>query len=213
MHPSETIISRIAIVDHNTLAVIGLKQMLMQVKEGIQVDVFYDVQQLNEAGPDRYFHFFVSSKVLFENRLFFLEHRRKTIVLCQTQGQQFDGFHSLPVDTSEELFTKQLLLMMSHAHRRLNQPNSTDETKVFCHKQLPVPNVNTTSNLLSGREIEVMALVAQGRTNKEIADQLNIALTTVISHRKNICDKLQIKTVSALTIYAVMNGYVTLEQI
>ena len=41
--------------------------------------------------------------------------------------------------------------------------------------------------------------------NKEIADKLNISLTTVISHRKNITEKLGIKSVSGLTIYAAVS--------
>ena len=67
--------------------------------------------------------------------------------------------------------------------------------------------------LLSNRELEVMALIVQGYINKEIADKLNIGLTTVITHRKNIMEKLGIKSVSALTIYAVMNGYVDIHEI
>ena len=49
--------------------------------------------------------------------------------------------------------------------------------------------------------------------NKEIADKLNISLTTVITHRKNITEKLGIKSVSGLTIYAVMNGYIEADRI
>ena len=49
--------------------------------------------------------------------------------------------------------------------------------------------------------------------NKEIADRLNIGLTTVISHRKNIMTKLGLRSVSALTIYAVMHGYINIDQI
>ena len=48
---------------------------------------------------------------------------------------------------------------------------------------------------------------------KEIADKLNISLTTVISHRKNITEKLGIKSVSGLAIYAVMNGYIDADSI
>ena len=48
---------------------------------------------------------------------------------------------------------------------------------------------------------------------KEIADKLNIGLSTVITHRKNIMDKLGMKSVSALTIYAVMHGYVDINKI
>mgnify|MGYP000121560979 FL=1 len=51
------------------------------------------------------------------------------------------------------------------------------------------------------------------KINKEIADKLNISLTTVISHRKNITEKLGIKSVAGLTIYAVMHGYVEADRI
>ena len=67
---------------------------------------------------------------------------------------------------------------------------------------------------LSAREIEVLVLITKGLINKEeIADKLNISLTTVISHRKNITEKLGIKSVSGLTIYAVMHGYVEADRI
>jgi len=56
-------------------------------------------------------------------------------------------------------------------------------------------------------------LITKGLINKEIADKLNISLTTVISHRKNITEKLGIKSVSGLTIYAVMHGYVEADRI
>ena len=66
---------------------------------------------------------------------------------------------------------------------------------------------------LSDREAEVMVLIVKGYINKEIADRLNIGLTTVISHRKNIMTKLGLRIVSALTIYAVMHGYINIDQI
>jgi DNA-binding NarL/FixJ family response regulator len=58
-----------------------------------------------------------------------------------------------------------------------------------------------------------MALIVQGYINKEIAERLNISMATVITHRKNIMDKLGIKSVSALTIYAVTHGYVDINKI
>ena len=58
-----------------------------------------------------------------------------------------------------------------------------------------------------------MALIIQGLINKEIATRLNISITTVNTHRKNIMEKLNIKSVSALTIYAVTHGYVDISKI
>ena len=76
----------------------------------------------------------------------------------------------------------------------------------------PMPKA-LQQKILTDREIEVMALIVQGLINKEIADRLNIGLSTVITHRKNIMDKLGMKSVSALTIYAVMHGYVDINNI
>ena len=72
---------------------------------------------------------------------------------------------------------------------------------------------NADAHELSAREIEVLVLITKGLINKEIADKLNISLTTVITHRKNIVEKLGIKSVSGLTIYAVMHGYIDADRI
>lgn len=70
-----------------------------------------------------------------------------------------------------------------------------------------------TKNELSEREREVLAKVAQGAINKEIADNLNISLNTVITHRKNITAKLGIKTISGLTVYAILNGVISEQEL
>lgn len=66
---------------------------------------------------------------------------------------------------------------------------------------------------LSEREKDVLAQVALGFTNKEIADKLFISIHTVISHRKNITDKLGIKSISGLTVYAILNKLIDTENI
>lgn len=68
--------------------------------------------------------------------------------------------------------------------------------------------VSITTDELSQREIQVLTLVVSGIINKEIATRLNISLNTVLTHRKNITAKLGIKTVSGLTLYALMHGYI-----
>ena len=67
---------------------------------------------------------------------------------------------------------------------------------------------NNQPNVLSGREIDVLRLVASGMINKQIADTLNISINTVLTHRKNITAKLGIKSVSGLSFYAMMNGII-----
>jgi DNA-binding CsgD family transcriptional regulator len=72
----------------------------------------------------------------------------------------------------------------------------------------PKQEEENSDNTLSEREKEVIRLVAKGYTNKEIADILNLSIHTIISHRKNITGKLGIKTISGLSIYALLNGII-----
>ena len=64
---------------------------------------------------------------------------------------------------------------------------------------------------LTDRETNVLKLLAEGKSNKEIADNLNISINTVITHRKNISQKTGIKSVSGLTIYAVVQNLISLD--
>ena len=61
---------------------------------------------------------------------------------------------------------------------------------------------------LSERESEVLVLVAQGSSSKEIADKLNISIHTVNTHRKNITRKTGIKSVAGLAVYAMLHNLV-----
>ncbi len=192
---------KIAIVDSNTLAMLGLKQILQNVLPIMQVDMFGSFTDLTNANPDSYVHFFAAVAIVLENRTFFSERRMKTIVLTTSTdpNAQLSGFHSLCINVPEEQLVRSILMLEQHAHAHgKNLP--------------PMPKV-LQAKILSDREIEVLALIVQGFINKEIADQLNIGLTTVITHRKNIMEKLGMKSVSALTIYAVMHGYVDISKI
>ena len=66
---------------------------------------------------------------------------------------------------------------------------------------------------LSDREKDILVCVARGMLNKEIADQNNISIHTVSSHRKNITRKIGIKTVAGLTVYAILNGLIDVNTI
>ncbi|MBE9468128.1 MAG: response regulator transcription factor [Bacteroidetes bacterium] len=67
------------------------------------------------------------------------------------------------------------------------------------------------NSILSNREKDVLRHIALGLTNKEVADKLFISIHTVVSHRKNITKKLDIHTVSGLTIYAILNKIIDIE--
>uniref|UniRef100_A0AB33JIC4 LuxR C-terminal-related transcriptional regulator n=3 Tax=unclassified Prevotella TaxID=2638335 RepID=A0AB33JIC4_9BACT len=192
---------KIAIIDNNTLAILGLKQILQNVMPIMTIETFSDFDELENNNADSFFHYFVSIKIVLEHRAFFLERRQKTFVLTTSNdpNSQLSDFRCLSINVSEEQLIKSLLTLaqFGHSHGK-NLP--------------PMPQI-LKAKILSDREIEVLSLVAQGYINKEIADQLNIGMTTVITHRKNIQEKLGLKSVSALTIYAVMHGYVDINKI
>lgn len=192
---------RVAIVDPNTLAVLGLKQLLQDVMPIMAIDTYGSMAELRANRPERYVHYFVAMSIVLENRQYFTEHRQKTIVLTLSLdgSSHLTEFHSLCVNVPEQELVRSLLLLQQRAHSGgRNMP--------------PLPQT-LQQKILSDREIEVMSLIVQGYINKEIADKLNIGLATVVTHRKNIMDKLGIKSVSALTIYAVMHGYVDINRI
>ena len=192
---------KVAIIDANTLAVLGLKQILQNVMPIMTIDTFGSFSELESDNPDQYAHYFVAMDIVLPHRTFFLERQRKTIVLTLSLSDisQLHDFHSLCINQSEPQLIRQLLMLQQHAHHGgRNLP--------------PMPHI-LQQKILTDREIEVMSLIVQGLINKEIADRLSIGLSTVITHRKNIMEKLGMKSVSALTIYAVMHGYVDINSI
>ena len=71
----------------------------------------------------------------------------------------------------------------------------------------------STTESLSNREREIIVCVVKGMTNKEIADQLCLSIHTVITHRRNISNKLQIRSAAGLTIYAIVNKLVDIKDV
>lgn len=191
----------VAIVCPNSLSVMGLRQILTSISTLVQVDAFASTAELQEAGYDNYQHFFVDVGVLMADRNFFLGQKHKTIVLTTLTEHEkvLSEFHCVCITGSESQLVRALLGLMNKGHG--------------LHHSHPGTHIPRKQTLLSPREIEVLSLVVQGFINKEIADRLNISLTTVITHRKNITEKLGMRSVSALTIYAVMNGYVDIGKI
>ena len=188
---------KMVVVSSNTLALIGLRQLLQRVMPMVEVDTLGSFAELTANQPEQYFHFFVSMEIVLSERAFFMERQRKTIVLTTTQQEtaQLVDFHCIYINQSEEQLLHTLLQLEQHGHG--DGRNLPPDMKAERERQV-----------LTRREIEVMALIVQGFINKEVADKLNIGLSTVITHRKNIMEKLGLKSVSALTIYAVTHGYV-----
>ena len=81
-------------------------------------------------------------------------------------------------------------------------------TEDYVH-QLAKLGVEDTYALLTPREREVLQLVAEGKSNKEVANLLNLSLYTVETHRAHILQKLNLHTVPELILYAVRKGIIS----
>lgn len=191
----------IAIVEPNTLTALGLKMILEEIIPMAIIRTFHSFGELTDDTPDMYAHYFIAAQVYVEHNIFFQLRKKKTIVLAgESHSLQLSAVRILNIYQSEEQLVKDILKLHQHAHHD-------------GHPAEAIPPMPVIGHELSAREIEVLVLITKGFINKEIADKLNISLTTVITHRKNITEKLGIKSVSGLTIYAVMNGYVEADRI
>ena len=191
----------IAIVDANTLSALGLQTILEELLPMAVIRTFSSFEALIDDTPDMYAHYFVSAQLYVEHTAFFLERKKKAIVMAgDSHTFQLSGVPILNIYQPKDQLVTSILKLHQHAHHKGFPPEA-------------VPPRRTLEHELSAREIEVLVQITKGLINKEIADKLNISLTTVITQRKNITEKLGIKSVSGLTIYAVMNGYVEADRI
>lgn len=199
----------IAIVDPNILSCLGLRTLLEEIIPTAVIRSFRSFGELMDDTPDMYVHYFISSQIYFEHTAFFLERKPRTIVLVNGEaGPQLPGMPTLNIYQDEKHLVKSILQLRQYGH-----PCKYQRKPALAGQPDDVPNTTGDEHELSAQEIEVLVLVVRGLINKEIADKLNISLTTVISHRKNITEKLGIKSVSGLTIYAVMHGYIEVDRI
>ena len=193
----------IAIVDSNILAALGLQPLLTDLIPVAEVHIFISFDELRAVDQGQFVHYFVASGIYFEHAAYFREKARRSIVLVNGD-LQIAGVPTLNVCQSEQALVKSILSVHRKGHPQMENVKGQKSNG---------KSSSAWAGGLSSREVEVAILLAKGHINKEIADLLHISLTTVITHRKNIMEKLGFKSVSALTIYAVMHGYVDINKI
>ncbi len=173
------------VITRDTLRALGIKHLLGSLFN-IKAQVAQGVSPLvAEGGMEQYEIIFVDEYNCLSHLDLFIPQKNKTVILANTDEDKYLSWQHINCNTDEDRIVEAIAAIL----KKLRHSNSTQSG-------------------LSSREIEVLKLVAQGMTNKEIADNLTISINTVLSHRKNISAKLGIKSVSGLCIYAMMNGIV-----
>lgn len=180
----------IAVLTRNVLAGMGLRAILEKVAPAASVELYGDFGAFAADTPERFVHLFVSAQFFAAHEAFFRAHNHRTVLL--TAGQTFAGMHCLDMNTSEEEFVHALMRLQRSARR----------------PEHVLPESERSAKPLTGREAEVLSLVARGLSSKQIALRLGIGLTTVLSHRRNIAQKTGIRSVAGLAVYALTAGYV-----
>lgn len=188
----------IVILTPNTLISLGLKSILEGVLPIGTYKVCCEFSEIESSEPEDFFHFFVSGSFVVKNGAFFKARRNKTIVLMHDDANStiLQEFHHININAPQSEIEASIRGLHHSAHGGAHHHAHRDD--------LP----KEEKDVLSPREIEVTKLLVEGLINKEIAARLFISTTTVITHRKNIFEKLGVKSVAGLAIYAVMKGYV-----
>lgn len=182
---------QIAILLPDTLQAVGLECILNEYFSSLTISRFTNYPDFTQKSAEMVDFYFTNANYFLLHIDFFLPRRAKTIVLMQ------HTMDALPLSGAMNLIAEEA-------------PLETLIEQIESFLSLADANSHSENNKgLSVREVNVLRLVVSGYTNKEIADQLSISLNTVLTHRKNITAKLGIKTVSGLTFYAIMNGYIS----
>lgn len=181
-----------------SLESVGLKALLESQPQflGCEMDVcIYGEVELVGSELEKIDFFIIDSATFALHPDFFVPRKSRTVILTRDKnkpkqaengkGTLGSGIRFIYRDSTEEEMNEILGMAFT-------EPERSQET----------------SGELSAREKEVLKELASGKTNKEIADHLSISVNTVITHRKNVSSKLGIKSVSGLSLYALMNGII-----
>lgn len=173
---------KIAIIGLSSLESLAVRNILEEHRHIIP-DNFADFSDI-ETNLDDYDRFIVSSDQILGHLDFFMPKKSRVIVIANTSCSQSGTFQTIGRNT-----------------------DLTDIISIF-DTLWDNGNDDEKNGELTTREIEVLKELVSGITVKEIADRLCISSSTVITHRKNISAKLGIRSVSGLSLYAVMHGIV-----
>ncbi len=190
---------KVLVITPSEIVAAGVAEILARSREFVHYATIPDVGFYSES------RFSACDVVLVDPSVADFEQRRELRGVLQGRGvpvfalamsvadmslaRMFDGVVGL-YDTSESILTK----LSTAIEQSATQP------------------VARESEELSARERDILTAVAKGKTNKEIADELNISIHTVITHRKNISHKLGINSISGLTVYAIINRLIDVNE-
>ena len=186
--------NRVVIVEHSPMLTAGLERMFSDSTMFEVVGCYSDLASAMEALPLRRPHVLLlnPSQMDYSKRLML--------------RRLFQDYPKLLLVALQTTYVEQAVLNQFHAVIELDDNLSHIESKLLAAMEGMVEEKGGDAvRELSEREVEVLKVIAKGATNKMAADELNLSVHTVITHRKNIVRKTGIKTLAGLTLYALLN--------
>lgn len=188
----------IVIVETSDIIYEGISAIICKVGKQCSISKLDNIAEIQQINLRRPVDIVIINPVLIQANLKLFHAVKKELSIAKWIGLVYSFFD-------------QQMLSLLHDNIYINDSPNTISNRI----QNAINSSNELESdlkqeVLSDRETDVLKLLVEGNANKEIADKLNISTHTVITHRKNISQKTGIKSVSGLTIYAVIKKIISI---
>ena len=187
----------IGIIEPSSIVVEGIESLLLKLPLRLNIILIRDFEDITSKNSLRNLDFLIINPTQLFNRM-------RQVKMFRFENPKIRWFGIVYA-----VFDKETL---SNFDEIISIDDTRDTILKKIQKHIKSAD-DRNSNSLSDREIDVLKEIVRGRSNKEIADVLNISIHTVMSHRKNIMQKTGIKSQAGLTVYALTNNILNVENI
>jgi DNA-binding CsgD family transcriptional regulator len=187
----------IGIIEPSPIVMEGVESLLLKLPLRINVIIIRDFEDMTAKNALRGIDFLIINPNQLLNRM-------RQVKMFRFENPKIKWFGLVYA-----IFDKEILSLF-------DEIISVDDNRDSILRKIQKHFRNTderNSNSLSDRETDVLKEIVRGRSNKEIADVLNISIHTVMSHRKNIMQKTGIKSQAGLTVYALTNNILSVDNL
>lgn len=190
----------IVIIDSNILVCLGLKSILNKLYPKILILYYNSLKSYQASNRIYIVHCFLSIDLYQKNIIDFSDMNFKIVLLASKCDMiKYPTYSILNIYQLKDDLLKDIQSLFM---KGIKNPKMQKEL-------LELENIHKEKTL-TPREKEILSYIANGYLNKEIANKLNISVYTVINHRKNLTDKLGIKSLPNLISYATLNNLLNL---
>ncbi|RLD42703.1 MAG: hypothetical protein DRI86_11235 [Bacteroidetes bacterium] len=177
----------------------GLEFIFKKIRGLTVIATVDNEQDLLFINMNKQVNFILTSNTMFDAcdslKNIYKTDNSKSWGLIYTDRTHFEGFYNFDLILSILDSESETIHRIQDYLKRISEPNDDSE------------------QYLSNREKEILKQVALGLTNSQIGEKLFISQHTVVTHRKKITAKLGIKTISGLTVYALLNNLIEISDI